>query len=82
MKKIASPTAASKAQIAPIGSIRPDPSTSSTNDRPASAMAAPATVSVRGRWPCRSQSQQTTSTGARYSISSATPTGIREIALK
>ena len=49
---------------------------------PISAATAPDTVSRRGRCPCRSQSQPTTSRMPRYSSSNATPTDSRATALK
>jgi hypothetical protein len=81
-KKVARPTAASRAQTTPAGLSRAGPARLSTITSPAIATAPPATVSRRGRWPRRSQSQPTTSTTPRYSSSSATPTGIRATALK
>jgi hypothetical protein len=68
--------------MTPTGSSRADPVKLRTSTRPVIAAIAPSTVSRRGRWPCRSQSQPTTSTVPRYSSSRATPTGMRWMALK
>ena len=81
-KYTASPTAAPSPHSTPIGSRRWLPVTSSTRASPSNAAAAPATVSRRGRCPCRSQSQPTTSRMPRYSSSRATPTDSRATALK
>ena len=75
-------TAASSPHITPTGLIPAAPVRFSTRISPAIEATAPATVSRRGRWPCRSHSQPTTSTVPRYSSSRATPTGIRATALK
>lgn len=68
--------------MTPIRLSRAEPDRSSTSPSPASAVTAPATVSRPGRWACRSHIQPTTSTTPRYSSSSATPIGIRWMALK
>ncbi len=81
-KNVARPTAPSSAQITPARLIPAEPARLSTIASPAIATAPPVMVSRRGRWPCRSQSQPTTSTTPRYSSSTATPTGIRATASK
>ena len=76
------PTIAPNAQMMPMPSTSVPDTRSSTSTRPTIASSAPATVRGPGRWPRVSHSQPMTATGDMYSISSATPTGIRSTALK